>query len=429
VKVNGLTAIGDDWNALSELTMSAYWDGEEKPSVWTTLGGFFGSICGTAPYESLPMGVETDETMYATWYMPYQNGARLVIGNDGNTNRSITFELITAPLEPDKAAKLMRFHAKWNRLKDPVKNEMWPDSQFLYTEGTGRFVGTSLHIYKQIGTGDPAYNPDWWWGEGDEKFFVDGEKFPSWFGTGTEDYFGYAWGTWKSFDKPYHSQPFTNGGMYGIGNRLNNRFHILDSVPFTQSFNANLEKYHRDQYANMVVTNFWYLEKGGKDNYGPISLEDRTNYYENPYPEAANFYEGENMKIIESSGMMKAETQDMTPFSSGKWSNNNHLIFKAENVNSYVKLYINVEKEDDYNLTAMFTKARDFGIVQHYLDNQPVGNSVDLYNVNVVTSGETSIGSVHLAPGLHILEARVTGKNVASSGYYYGLDYFKIQPK
>ena len=24
-----------------------------------------------------------------------------------------------------------------------------------------------------------------WWGEGDEKFFVDGEKFPSTFGTGS----------------------------------------------------------------------------------------------------------------------------------------------------------------------------------------------------------------------------------------------------
>lgn len=34
---------------------------------------------------------------------------------------------------------------------------------------------------------------DWWWGEGDEKLFVDGEKFPSTFGTGSEDYVGYAW--------------------------------------------------------------------------------------------------------------------------------------------------------------------------------------------------------------------------------------------
>ena len=26
----------------------------------------------------------------------------------------------------------------------------------------------------------------WWWGEGDEKVYIDGEEFPSIFGTGTE---------------------------------------------------------------------------------------------------------------------------------------------------------------------------------------------------------------------------------------------------
>ena len=74
-----------------------------------------------------------------------------------------------------------------------------------------------------------------------------------------EDYFGYAWGTWKPFTEAYHSQPFTNGGMFGIGSRLNNRFHIIDSVPFQDSFNAFLEKYHRDGYANwsLPVSSIW----------------------------------------------------------------------------------------------------------------------------------------------------------------------------
>ena len=45
-----------------------------------------------------------------------------------------------------------------------------------------------------------------WWGEGDEKFFVDGEKFPSTFGTGSEDYFGYAWGDCTLFQHAYHDQ-------------------------------------------------------------------------------------------------------------------------------------------------------------------------------------------------------------------------------
>ena len=54
----------------------------------------------------------------------------------------------------------------------------------LRTQGRGRFCGVMLHVWNPLGG---------WWGEGDEKFFVDGEKFPSTFGTGSEDYFGYAW--------------------------------------------------------------------------------------------------------------------------------------------------------------------------------------------------------------------------------------------
>ena len=44
-----------------------------------------------------------------------------------------------------------------------------------------------------------------WWGEGDEKIYVDDESFPSHFGTGTEDYYGYAWCRAKSFSSPFHA--------------------------------------------------------------------------------------------------------------------------------------------------------------------------------------------------------------------------------
>ena len=58
------------------------------------------------------------------------------------------------------------------------------DWTMLHTQGRGRFVGVELHVWNPKGG---------WWGEGDEKFYIDGEKFPSTFGTGSEDYFGYAW--------------------------------------------------------------------------------------------------------------------------------------------------------------------------------------------------------------------------------------------
>ncbi len=421
-RLNGLENEGDDWEALAALAVSAKWDSELTSSVFTTLGGFFGSICGVNEYSGLPLGVKADGTMYADWYMPYSDGALLTLQNDGDRDYSVTYSVSTVSLDKSEADGLLRFHAKWTRLEDPDKSsDRWPDSEFLNIKGTsGRFVGTSLHVYKQIGTGDPDYNPDWWWGEGDEKFFVDSEKFPSWFGTGCEDYFGYAWSSPQTFSKPYNSQPFTNGGMFGIGNRLNNRFHIIDSVPFNESFSANLEKYHRDGYANMVLTSYWYQEKGTTDGYGEASYQQRTEYYESPYPSATLFYEGEDMKIIECSESQKAETQEMSVFGNG-WSNSSQLIFKAGQ-GGYIKLYINAPETADYDLTAVFTKAGDFGIAQHYIDGFKVGNAVDLYNNGVIRSDETTLGSVRLSKGLHVLEVQMNGKNSASSGYYYGLD-------
>lgn len=425
VKLDGLSGLGDDWNALAELALSAYWDGETEPSVWTTLGGFFGSTCGLNAYSSLPVGVYEDGTLYAFWYMPYSDGAKIVLQNDGKTDRKITYSVESQTLSKTDADRLLRFHAKWNRLADPVKNDRFPDSSMLSVTGSGRFVGVSMHIYKEYGVGDPTSHPDWWWGEGDEKFFVDGEKFPSWFGTGSEDYFGYAWGSWFPFDYPYHAQPFTSGGMWGIGNRLNNRFHIIDNIPFAESFQAFIEKYHRNGYSNQVVTAYFYLEKGQTDGYSAVSLEARTEYYELPYPEPALFYEGEAMKIIECTGMEKAETQEMSPFGRD-WSGGSQLIFKAQRDN-YVKLYINVPETAVYDLSAVFTKAGDFGIAYHYLDGEPLGKGVDLYNNGVIRSPETKLGEgLSLTQGLHVLEVRIPEKNGRSSGYFYGLDYFRL---
>jgi len=412
-----------DWEALAELTLEAYWDEEEKPSIWTTLGGFFASITGLNESKSLPLGV-SNGVMYSNWFMPYHS-AQMIISNDGNTDYSISYEVTTEKLSSEEVSKLMRFHAKWNRAKDPAKSDRWPDAQFLETEGRGRYTGTSLHIYKEIGTGDPAYYPEWWWGEGDEKFFVDGEKFPSWFGTGSEDYFGYAWGSWNPFERPFHSQPFTNGGMFGIGNRLNNRFHLIDSVPFEKSFEACLEKYHRDHYANWVFTNFWYLESSGKDKYMPVTLAERTSYYEKPFPKPSLFYEGEEMIIIETTGMQKAETQDMTMFD-GEWSNESQLIFMAGTEGEYVKLRINIPESKEYDIRVCLTKASDYGIVQHYADDELLGEPIDLYDEAVTKTSEISLGKIFFKEGLHEIKIVSTGKNSKSKGYFYGLDYMSF---
>ena len=85
-----------------------------------------------------------------------------------------------------------------------------------------------------------------WWGEGDEKFFVDGERFPSTIGTGSEDYFGYAWCDPGLFEYAYHCQSMTEGNR---GHQSVLRWHITDNIPFQTSFEACIEKYYGTTWA------------------------------------------------------------------------------------------------------------------------------------------------------------------------------------
>ena len=162
-------------NLLRELTIAIYWDDEKEAAVWSPLGDFFGFVGGADPYQSLPMGVLADGTFYCAWYMPFARSARIVVGNDGAAARTMRWQITHQPLSIP--ATLARFHAKWHRDAFlPTREDRRFDWTLLTTEGRGRFVGTHLH----------GWNPEGgWWGEGDDKFFIDGERFPSSFGTGS----------------------------------------------------------------------------------------------------------------------------------------------------------------------------------------------------------------------------------------------------
>jgi autotransporter-associated beta strand protein len=280
VRVNGMTGTSDQWTALRALTVSMAWDGETNASVWAPLGDFFGTACGYIPYASLPLGMQTNGWMYCYWYMPFASQAQIVIGNDDSVTRNVDVVITYAPLT-QPISNLARFHAKWNRGVYVTKNGRSPDYRFLTGSGQGRFVGLAMHVYQTVDV-----TPGPWWGEGDEKFFVDGEMFPSWFGTGSEDYFGFSYGTPGYFSKPYHTQALAPPGtLYAPGNRALNRFHITDNVPFQASFEGCIEKwfYTNDTITTYGMMPYWYLSPGGSDPYSALPLSSRTNYYVPPY--------------------------------------------------------------------------------------------------------------------------------------------------
>lgn len=431
VKVNNLSTKQDQWAALRQLTVSIYWDSEAAPSVWAPLGDFFGTACGFNSYKSLPLGVQSDGWMYCYWYLPFSSRARIVIGNDGTVSRNVDVSLTRAPLT--KAINtLARFHAKWNRGSFINGSGRWPDYKVMSTNGRGRFLGFMLHLFKSNDGVAPGSAPgDYWWGEGDEKFFVDGETTPSWFGTGSEDYFGYAWATPDYFSKAYHNQIYNEGGIHTKGNRVLSRFQISDCVPFQTSIEADIEKYYNDSYTAYGVMPYWYQASGTTDPYSAVSLTNRTNYYEAAGPRDATRIEGEDMAIISKTGG-SLWPQYMSVFGSG-WSNNQQMMWFQNNlsgvgVNSNAVLSFPVGSTQNYTVNAAFTKAGDYGTVQLYIDNISIGGNIDLYNGSVINTGEITLGTSYLTSGTHQLKVVITGKSGASSGYYFGLDYLKLTP-
>ena len=143
----------------------------------------------------------------------------------------------------------------------------------LKTEGTGRYVGTQLHVWNPRGG---------WWGEGDEKWFVDGEKFPSSIGTGSEDYFGFAWSSGSPFHEPLHGQPATGDDWHATLYR----WHIADDIPFHTGFEGAIEKYFPNSKPTLyAAVAFWYLNSGGEDPYKEIPVSERIGYWAPPPPE------------------------------------------------------------------------------------------------------------------------------------------------
>jgi hypothetical protein len=401
-------------DTLRELCLRIRWDDEAKPSVWVPLGDFFGTAPGVNQYRSLPLGM-TDRYWYSFWYMPFAKRAHIEITNDGKATRKLTFRVTHAPLD-QPLSELARFHAKWHRdaflPEEPERHAI--DWTILKTRGRGRFVGVVLHVWNPMGG---------WWGEGDEKFFVDGEKFPSTIGTGSEDYFGYAWCNPTLFQNAYHDQTHNDGN--NRGHVSVNRWHIVDNVPFQGQFEADIEKYYPNKRPTLyAATAYFYLAAGQDDGYPELPLSERTNWYAMP-PRTPGVLEGEDMRVLECTGG-GTEVQGLESFGAG-WSSGAHLWWTRGKPGDKLTLALPVKQAGQYKMIAQFTKAIDYGIVQLYLDGQKLGDPIDFFNNGVIPTGALDLGVHKLAAGDHKLTLEITGANPAAvKAYMAGVDYVKF---
>ncbi|MGN6508777.1 MAG: glycoside hydrolase family 172 protein [Chitinophaga sp.] len=238
-----------------------YWDDETTPSVEVPVGDFFGMGWGQyAQMNSLAVTVNPGSAFNCYWSMPFRKKCRITMENINTERMTLYYQVdYTLTTVPEDAGY---FHAQFRR-NNPVKG-----SEFTMIDGVkgkGQYVGT----YMAWGV-----NNNGWWGEGEIKFFMDGDgKFPTICGTGTEDYFCGSYnfdnkGKYQEFSTPYTGlhQVILPDGLYKSQQRFGlYRWHIMDPVRFEKELKITIQDLgwrsggrYLPQQSDISSVVFWY---------------------------------------------------------------------------------------------------------------------------------------------------------------------------
>lgn len=274
--VNGPGTVGHIWFTIADrepyhlkrLVLRMYWDGEKDPSVEAPIGDFFGLGLGYYHrWQSEPLSVGSDKSLNCFFAMPFRHHARITVTNEGKDRvdafyYNIDYRTYSHPL-PENT---IYFHAEyrqaqpnhgivnnWNNNGDVnyLKNLDGKDNYvWMEAKGHGQYVGVTMSVLQ---------NQDFWWGEGDDMFFIDGAQKPSIQGTGSEDYFLGAWDFGgKPFSYQLYGAPITGEELAG-GRSSVYRFHLAQPIPFMKSFKATIEHGHANARSdNFYSVAYWY---------------------------------------------------------------------------------------------------------------------------------------------------------------------------
>ena len=241
-----------------------YWDDEKEPSIEVPAGAFFGMAWNEyAPLNSLAVTVNPGSAFNCYWKMPFRKKCRITMENINTADAMRLYYQVDYTLT-DVGEEEGYFHAQYRRSK--------PNTTSLHTivdgiKGKGHFVGT----YMAVGV-----NNNGWWGEGEIKFFMDGDKdFATIVGTGTEDYFCGSYNFENKKTRKY--EEFSTGyagmhqvirpdGLYTSQQRFGMyRWHILDPIRFDKDLKVNIQDLgwrqggrYLPQQSDIITVAYWY---------------------------------------------------------------------------------------------------------------------------------------------------------------------------
>jgi hypothetical protein len=253
-----------------DVILRMYWDGEKLPSVEAPIGDFFGQGWDESyPFAALPLAAAPLEGRALVSYfpMPFASGARIEVANDATRAIDAFYFAVDYQELASLPQDLGRFHAwynhalteaspggenEWETLGPAGKN-LTGERNYLIAdiEGHGQYLGVNYYV----NCPSPI-----WYGEGDEMFFVDGDRWPPTLaGTGTEDYFNSAWSPKALFQHPYFGYARVNGTFGWLGRTHVYRFHVSDPIYFERSLVFSIEHGHDNNLTlELASVAYWY---------------------------------------------------------------------------------------------------------------------------------------------------------------------------
>tara|TARA_R110002049_G_scaffold17731_2_gene68490 strand:+ start:4421 stop:6562 length:2142 start_codon:yes stop_codon:yes gene_type:complete len=430
-----LSATSNISQALRSLVLKASFDGEE--TVWAPVGDFFNNVGKTQSYDMWERSVAPDGTMICRWVMPYKKEAKLSVTNFGKTDVEVQMNIIT-----DKMAwkpNSMHFYATW-QTDEPTPTFPLYDFNFLSAEGKGVIVGDEWTVLNPI---------EGWWGEGDEKIYIDDDlksNFPSHFGTGTEDYYGWAGGVVPTpadqFSKPFLGNIIV--GENSKGYNVCSRTRVLDAIPFRNQIKFDIEsscgKRSKSHFLQYAQTTFWYATPGVKHNKPPLpqfataklpsvdDLQDKIEKAKGSQYIVENALEAEILSIEEKSEKVKenfAEIPMWGETSSGALKN---IWFEVPG--DYIELKIS-EQFETSKISLCTALGPNSGIFDIYVNGKKKVTQ-DFYSKHEgISNPYLNLGKNKPVNNAFIIRFEYRGANLASRAtkgkHALGLDFFLVE--
>lgn len=391
------------------LTLKIYWDGETNPSVECPIGDFFGIGHGMdVPYTSLPVRVASDgRGRNCYWPMPFRKSARLVVTNDGRERCDAFYYYVDWQKLHSLPANTGYFHAMYRQEFPCVMGRNYMIADIV---GRGQYVGTVLSVYMT----SPG-----WFGEGNDFFFIDGEKEPGLRGTGTEDYFCDGWG-FRPQAGPFYGAPLWEG--FDTGDRGSAyRWHIPDPVAFRKSLRVEIE--HKGSQVFPDGTSTGFIERD--DLFSSVAFWYQTEPHKPwpplpPGPDRLPFHDHVLLKGHDAVGEAKHSDAPVEVQSVGDVTDGKQLWFRPVTDDAWLETSFRTGQAQDVDLILRLVHSWDYGIYRIKLDGQQIAQ-LDLYSANTQAAADR-LGRRHLDAGIHTLRFECAGKSAASKGYYLGFD-------